>query len=69
MGGECSMYGKMRSTYKIQTGKAEGKRIFGRPRYRWEDHIRMDLCEQGGELWTGFIWLKIRIRCGLLLTR
>ena len=28
-------------------GKSEGKRPFGRPRYRWEDNIKMDLKEVG----------------------
>jgi len=27
--------------------KPEGKRPFGRPRYRWEDNIKMDLQEVG----------------------
>jgi hypothetical protein len=26
-------------------GKPEGKRPFGRPRYRWEDNIKLDLQE------------------------
>jgi hypothetical protein len=26
-------------------GTPEGKRPFGRPRYRWEDNIKMDLHE------------------------
>ena len=34
-----------RSTFKILTGKPTGKRPLGRPRRRWEDHIRMDLEE------------------------
>jgi hypothetical protein len=29
-------------------GKPEGKRPFGRPRRRWEDHIKMDVEEVGG---------------------
>jgi len=28
-------------------GEPEGKRIFGRPRRRWEDNIKMDLKEVG----------------------
>jgi hypothetical protein len=32
----------MRNAYKILVGKSEGKRPFGRSRYRWEDNIRMD---------------------------
>jgi hypothetical protein len=34
-------------------GKTEGKRPFGRPRFRWEDNIKMDLqdCDVGGMDW------------------
>jgi hypothetical protein len=34
-----------RSGFKIETGIPTGKRPLGRPRYRWEDNIRMDLKE------------------------
>jgi hypothetical protein len=30
-------------------GKPEGKRPLGRPRRRWEDNIKMDLLEVGGD--------------------
>jgi len=30
-------------------GKPEGKRPLGRPRHRWEDNIKMDLQEAGGD--------------------
>jgi hypothetical protein len=36
--------------------KAEGKRLLERPRYRWEDNIKMDLRVTGWEVWTGLIW-------------
>ena len=36
-----------RSAFKILTGKPTGKRPLGRPRRRWEYHIRMDLEEIG----------------------
>jgi hypothetical protein len=35
--------GEKRNTYRILVGKPEGKR----PRYRWEDNIKMDLREIG----------------------
>jgi len=38
-------------------GKPEGKRLFGRPRGRWKDNIKMDLQDVG--VWTGLIWLRI----------
>jgi hypothetical protein len=31
--------------YRILVGKAEGKRLLGRPRHRLEDNIEMDLQE------------------------
>jgi len=36
-------------------GKPEGKRPFGRPRYRWEDNIKMDLREVG----RGGDWVEL----------
>ena len=40
-------------------GKSEGKRLFGRPRRRWEDNSNMDMKEIGWEVWTGLILLRI----------
>ena len=31
------------SAFKILTDEPTGKRPLGRPRFRWEDNIRMDL--------------------------
>jgi hypothetical protein len=39
--------GEERKVYKVLVEKLEGKRPLGRPRYRWEDGIRMDLREIG----------------------
>ena len=36
-----------RGAYRVLVGKPEGKRPLGRPRRRWEDHIKMDLQEVG----------------------
>ena len=36
---------EVRSAFKMLTGKPAGERPLGRPRYRWEDNIRMDLEE------------------------
>ena len=41
-----------RSAFKILTGKPTGKRPLGRPRYRWEDNIRMDLEEIDAGNWV-----------------
>jgi len=50
MGGACRTYGGRRGAYRILVGKPEGKRQVGRPRYRREDNITMDLQEVG---WWG----------------
>jgi hypothetical protein len=36
-----------KSIYRVMVGRPEGKRPSGRPRRRWEDNIKMDLCEIG----------------------
>jgi hypothetical protein len=38
-----------RGTYRFLVGKPEGKRPLGRPSYRWDDNIQMDLQEVGCE--------------------
>jgi hypothetical protein len=39
--------GEKRRVYRVLVGKLEGKRKSGRPKYRWEDNIKMDLQEVG----------------------
>jgi hypothetical protein len=39
------MYEEKRGLYRVLVRKPEGKRPFGRPRYRWEDNIKMDIEE------------------------
>jgi hypothetical protein len=48
--------GEKRNAYKILVGKPEGKRPLVRPRYRWEDNIRMDLREID---WGGISWIHL----------
>jgi hypothetical protein len=36
--------GEKRNVYRLLVGKPEGKRPLGRPRRRWIDNIKMDLC-------------------------
>jgi hypothetical protein len=47
--------GEGRCVYRVLVGKSEGKRPLARPRYRWEDNIKMDLQEVGcgGMDWIG----------------
>jgi hypothetical protein len=37
--------GEKTIAYRILVGKQEGKRPLGRPGYRWDDNIKMDLRE------------------------
>jgi len=39
----------VRGAYRALVGQLEGKRPLGRTRRRWEDHIKMDLQEVGGD--------------------
>ena len=48
MGGACGALGEGRGVHRVQVGKPEVKRPFGRPRRRWENGIKMDLQEVGG---------------------
>jgi hypothetical protein len=45
--GHVARMGEERKVYKVLVGKPRGKRPLGRPRYRWEDGVRMDLREIG----------------------
>ena len=45
--GHVARMEKGRGVHKVLVGKPEGKRPLGRPRYRWEDNIKMDLQEVG----------------------
>jgi hypothetical protein len=45
--GHVTGMGKSRGAYRVLVGKPEGRRPIGRPRRRWEDHIKMDLREVG----------------------
>ena len=38
-----------RGVHRVLVGRPEGKRPLGRPRRRWEDNIKMDLQEIGGD--------------------
>jgi hypothetical protein len=38
-----------RGVHRVLVGKPEGKRPVGRPRRKWEENIKMDLQEEGGD--------------------
>jgi hypothetical protein len=48
--------GEERNVYRVLMGKPEGKRLFERPKRRWEDGIRMDLQEAG---WGSVEWTQL----------
>jgi len=47
--GHVACMGEDRGVHRVLVGKPEGKRSLGRPRHRWEDNIKMDLQEVGGD--------------------
>lgn len=44
MGGMYSTHGEVWYIYKIVVGNTERKRQVGRPRCKWEDNIKVDIC-------------------------
>jgi hypothetical protein len=46
----------MRGIYGVLVGKPEGRRPLGRPRFRWEDNIKMDLRTVGC---GGMDWIEL----------
>jgi len=51
MGAACSTYGGRRGVCRGLVGNPEGKRPLGKPRYRWEDNIKINFQEVGGMDW------------------
>jgi len=49
--------GDDRNTYKVFVGKREERRSLRRPRYRWENNIKID--QKDGMSCIGFVWLRI----------
>ena len=49
--------GERRGICRVLVGNPEGKRPLGRPKHRWQDHIKMDLQEVGcwGMDWTQLV--------------
>jgi hypothetical protein len=50
----AGMY-ERRGVYRVLMGKPEGERPHGRPRFRWEVNIKMDLQEVGCQ---GMDWIE-----------
>jgi len=47
--GHVARNGEGRGVYRVLVGKREGSRSLVRHRSRWEDNIKMDLQEEGGD--------------------
>ena len=58
-----------RGVYRVLVGKPEGKRPLGRPRFRWEDNIKIDLQEVGCGVmdWIGLAQDRDTCECGEFL--
>jgi hypothetical protein len=50
--------GERRGAYRVLLGKPDGRKTLERPRFRWEDNIKIDLQEVGWEAWTESVWLR-----------
>ena len=54
--GHVARVGEKRGIYRVLVQKLEGKRPLGRPRFRWENNIKMDLQEVGC---GGMDWIEL----------
>jgi hypothetical protein len=54
--------GEGRGVHRVLVGKPEGTRPLERPRHRWEDNIRRDPQEVGGECGNWMEWAQDRDR-------
>ena len=59
MSGACSTYGERRGVYRIVVEKIDGKRPVGRPKFKWEDNIKMDFWKLDEVALTRLIWFRI----------
>jgi hypothetical protein len=55
VGGTCGTH-EGGVVYRILIGRPERKRPVGRPRWRWEDNIKMDLGEIGIDMTN---WIRL----------
>jgi len=72
MGGRGEQEAHVRETreiYRVKVGKSEGKRLLGKPRYRWEDNIKFILIKYNGRMWNGLMRLRLGTSGWLLCVR
>ena len=65
--GHVARMGEDRGVHRVLVGKPEGKRPLGIPRHRWENNIKMDLEEVGGDRGDWMELAQDRDRCGALM--
>ena len=58
--GQVACMGEWRGAYRVLVRKLEGKRPLGRPRYRWDNNIKMDLQEIR---WGAMDWIDLTQNC------
>jgi hypothetical protein len=66
MGEASETFRDRRGAYRVLVARNDGRRSFGRPRYRWVVYIKMDLQKVGWGPWIGLIWIGIWTGGGLL---
>jgi len=66
MDGACGTYGGDVSCLEGFGGKAEGKRLLGKPVRGWEDNIKINFQDIVWETWNALICLRIGTSGGLL---
>jgi len=54
--GHVALMRQRRGVCRVLVGKPEGKIPLGRPRFRWEDNIKMDFQEMGC---GGLDWIEL----------
>jgi hypothetical protein len=54
--GYIAYAGEIRNVCEILVGQPEGKRLYRRPKHRWEDNINKDLREIR---WKGVGWIHL----------
>ena len=54
--GHVVRMGDSRGVYRVLVGKPEGKRLLGRPWWRWKDHTKIDVQEEACE---GMDWIDV----------
>jgi len=66
IGGSCGMRGGERDAYNVLVVRHEGRRLFVKPKRRWDDNIKI-YHKKIECVWTRFVSLRMKASGGLLL--